>query len=188
MVFIDKVHNITKVMDHGGMVLLPTDASWCIAGDARNKIVLKHILNLKQGLSDFPVTLMVNSMDMFKLYFPRLHPRIETLLSFLERPLTLVIPVENSLIPNHLKQLYPSIAVRLSHDLFCNTIIDMIGGPLLISVARNSMRFPRSFAEISTAIIEKMDYVCKHRFNQSGFYPEVVARYNELGDLEFLRE
>ncbi len=188
MVFIDKMQDITSVMDEGGLVLMPTDASWSIAGDAYSEFALEKILNLKKDLSKYPITLLVNSLEMFKYYFPYLHPRIETLLSLHERPLTLILPVASSNVPNHLKTLHSSVAIRLSYDNFCNTIIDLINGPLIITAARSSMNFPTSFSEISTSIIEKMDYVCRHKIEQSGFYPEVVAQYNDLGELEFLRE
>jgi L-threonylcarbamoyladenylate synthase len=188
MVFIDRMQDITKVLDRDGLVLLPTDTSWVMAASSKSQKALSRIIDLKEKVSQHPITILVNSIEMFKYYCPRLHPRIETLLMYFDRPLTLVIPIDQCNLPEHLKSLNKTIAFRLTFDPFCDTIIDMMNSPLIISVAKLDSWYPRSFSDISSNILERMNYICKHRLNQSGFEPELVARFYDMGELELLRE
>ena len=100
---------------------------------------------------------------MLKEFVPGLHPRLETLLVFHNRPLTIVFKkVEN--FPLELLEPDGSIAIRLVKDVFSKLIIQRTGKPLMATYANlEEDDFPPYFGAVSSAVIQKVDYVVKFR-------------------------
>ncbi|MBK8568391.1 MAG: hypothetical protein IPN76_35070 [Saprospiraceae bacterium] len=71
---------------------------------------------------------------------------------------------------------------------FCLEIIESLGGPSTAACIGNQP-YPKHFGEISSAIIEGIDYVVRYRqMDKDMAEPSVVARIGEDEELEFLRE
>ncbi len=189
MVFNDKMHHLTNALDNDGLVLLPTESVWCIGANMHSKLALNKIVTLKSKVSQYPITILVNSIAMLKEYCPALPPKIETLLYYFERPITIVFPASNTKFPQHITEFQSTVAVRLSLEPLCQTLIDLMSNPIIVSSARcNSHTFPTSFDEIDSEIIRNVNYICQHKSTNTGFIPEAIISSEGEGDLVFLRE
>ena len=188
MYFKDKIEDIITILENGGIILYPTDTIWGIGCDALNEEAVQKIYTLKSRPQDKPLTVLVHSIEMLKKYVPEIHPRIETLHTYHTQPLTVVY--ENAIeFPDLLLGENNSAGIRIVKDEFCHALIRSFGRPIVSTSANISNEaFPNNFGEISSPILEGVDYVARHRQEEKDNpAPSVVARYDKNGELIILR-
>lgn len=185
---ISETQQLAQVLSRGGIVLYPTDTIWGLGCDALNEKATDRIYSLKQRPRDKPLILLVSSIAMLKKYVPRVHPRLETLLSFHKRPLTVIYP-DPVLLPDFAKGPDGSIAMRVTCDPFCRDLIEHLGGPLVSTSANFSdAPAPEHFGGISSDLLRKVDYVAHHRRDQTTVgAPSAIVKLSEKAELIFLR-
>ncbi len=185
----DHMDFIIPVLNSGGIILYPTDTIWGIGCDATNEEAIEKIFKLKNRSKDKPLVLLADSLEMVKKYVREVHPRLDTLLGHHKRPLTVVYDEARNL-PANLVAANGSIAIRIVSDPFCKRLISHLGRPITSTSANISGQpFPGNFGEISSEIIQNVDFVVKIRQNdkKSGA-PSVVVKVNKDGDFIFLRK
>ncbi|MEM1124761.1 MAG: Sua5/YciO/YrdC/YwlC family protein, partial [Bacteroidota bacterium] len=185
----DYVEDIVKLLENDGMILLPTDTVWCIGGDATNAVTIERIKKLKQANSAAELIVLVDSIEMLKTYVTALHPRLETLMLFHTRPMT-VIYQEVQQFPFNAMTTNSGVAIRIVQDKFCQRLIKALGRPLITSSANTiDQSFPTIFGEISSKIIRGVDYVVRHRrTDKTPQQLSVIIKYDGKGELTFIRE
>jgi L-threonylcarbamoyladenylate synthase len=188
MYFKDKIEDIITILENGGTILYPTDTIWGLGCDAMNEKAIEKIYSLKNRPKDKPFTILVNSIEMLKTYAPDIHPRIETLHTYHVLPLTLIYE-ESIELPDILLGKNKSAAIRIVKDEFCHQLIRSFGRPIVSTSANISNEpFPTNFGEISSPILKGVDYVVRHRQEEKQAQkPSILARYDENGELIFLR-
>ncbi len=184
----DNFDNISNILADDGILLYPTDTIWGLGCDATNSVAVERIYNLKQRDQSEPFVLLVDSIDMLKKYVVELHPRLETLMMYHTRPMTVIYDQAKHLPENALGP-EGSVAIRVAHDSFCQQLIQAVGKPLIATSANiNNEPFPSTFGEISSQIIQGVDYVAKHRrSDKTPKEPSVIVKYDGKGELVFLR-
>lgn len=190
MLFQDKLSDIIDVLQRGGIILYPTDTIWGIGCDATNEAAVARVAQLKQrdpSKSGFVV--LVDSLDMLQKHVAHIHPRIETLLAFHSRPLTVIYDEGINLAPNALAP-DGSVAIRIAQDNFCRVLIHELGRPIISTSANVSNEaFPSHFGAISSAIIQGVDYVVRYRQEDHNVgEPSVIVRLSSDEELDFIRE
>lgn len=180
---------ILTTLENGGLLLYPTDTIWAIGCDATNEEAINRVLALKQWDYSEPFVLLVSSIEMLKDYVERIHPRVETLLVFHERPLTIIYDRAKQL-PKNALAMDGSVALRVTKDEFCRSLIENFGKPLVATAACIAgVPFPGHFGEISSAVIEGIDLVVKHRqLDKNMRERSVVARLYRNQEFVFIRE
>lgn len=175
-------------LENGGIILYPTDTIWGIGCDATNAEAVEKVYALKQRDRSKPFILLVSSIDMLRKYVERVHPRVETLLVYHERPLTIIYDQPVNL-PRNVLAPDGSIGIRIVKDEYCRQLIERFGRPIVSTSANISDEpFPSHFGEISSAVIIGVDHVVKHRqMDKEMGEPSVVARISDGAELEFLR-
>jgi L-threonylcarbamoyladenylate synthase len=184
----DNLEEICKLLSKGGVILYPTDTIWGIGCDAFNEEAIDKVYKIKQRPRDKPLSILVDSLDMLRQFVPEIHPKLETLLAYHERPITVVYEKAKKLPKSMLAQ-DGSVAIRLVKDPFCAQLIQYCGCPLISSSANiHGEPFPANFGQISSDIIKEVDYVVKHRQNEkSAGEPSVMIRLSKKGELIFVR-
>ena len=185
----EKTNEILAVLEKGGTILYPTDTIWGIGCDATNSEAITKIYQIKTRPAEKGLVLLVSSIEMLKRFVLEVHPRIENLLVHHTRPLTVVYPeplmiAENALAPDG------SVAIRVVKDPFCAELIEQFGKPIVATSANVSGKpFPRYFGEISSDILEQIDFVVKIKQEQREIgEPSVIVRLDEMENLDFIRE
>lgn len=185
----DNFENIAEILNNDGIILYPTDTIWGLGCDATNPVAVERVYNLKQRDRSKPFVLLVDSIEMIKDYVEMLHPRLETLMMHHTRPMTVIYDKAKNL-PENAVGPGGSVAIRVAMDPFCKQLIRAVGKPLVASSANISEEpFPATFGEISSQVIQGVDYVAKHRRNDKApKEPSVIVKYDGKGELVFLRE
>jgi L-threonylcarbamoyladenylate synthase len=169
----DDISEIVRILEEGGIICYPTDTIWGLGCDATN----------------VGYVLLVSDLPMLKTYVPKIHPRIETLLAYHKRPLT-VIYERNIGLPPEAKAPDGSAAIRIPVDEFCQTLVGLFGKPIVSTSANISGQpFPTTFGTISSDVLGAVDYVVKHRQeDKEPGEPSAIARLDRHHELEFIRE
>lgn len=190
------VHNYdlsdsVKTLSCGGLILYPTDTIWSLGCDATNPEAVEHINTLTQRDASKSLVLLVDSIEMLKQYVQSVHPRIETLLTYHRRPLTVLYSQAKNL-PSNVTATDGSIAIRIPQESICKQLIRDFGRPLVAASANiSSQKYPSHFGEISSEIICGVDYVVKYQQHyKESEQPAVMVKLADpiKGDLIFLRE
>lgn len=178
-----------STLQDGGLILYPTDTIWGIGCDATNAQAVDQVYELKRRDRSKPFILLVDSIEMLKNYVAHLHPRLETLLLYHVRPLTIVFDQAINL-PDITKAPDGSVAIRMIQDPFCKDLIKACGFPLVATSANISDEpFPSNFGSVSSEVIRGVDYVVKHRQHEKVMgKPSVMVKLSEKEELIFLRD
>lgn len=176
-------------LQKGGIILYPTDTIWSIGCNASDAEAVNKVYRLKQNATAKSFEILVDSIKMLKEYVVHLHPKIETLLLYHMRPLTVVFDRPRNLPSNVIAQ-DGTVAVRIVQDEFGKALISEFGKPLLATFASvEDKTFPVNFGAISSEIIEGVDFVVKYRQNEKSFNePSVVVKLSRRDELIFLRD
>jgi L-threonylcarbamoyladenylate synthase len=181
--------DLARILRSGGLILFPSDTVWAVGCDATRPEAVQHLYALKERSREKPCILLVDSIDMLKQYIGHLHPRIETLLYFHQRPLTLVYddPVN---LPEEALAADGTVAIRVVQDDYCRSLIQALGRPIIAgSACREPYPIPRHFGEIRSDILEQVDGVARYRQKDRQFESlSVIARLDAREELEFIRE
>jgi len=185
----DDISEIARLLMQGGIICYPTDTVWAIGCDATNEDAIRRITELKDAPPVKGYVLLVSSIEMLKQYAPKIHPRLETLLSFHTRPLTLVLDRVVGL-PAGAKAPDGSAAIRVAQDQFCQELIEAVGKPIISTVAAKvGVPYPPTFGGVSSEILGNVDYVVKYRQDDKEPHePSAIAKLDRHLELEFLRD
>ena len=186
----EKFQEILTTLRQGGVILYPTDTIWGIGCDATNPEAVDKISAIKARSPEKGYVILVDSLEMLKKYVGELHPRVETLLSYHTRPLTIIYDKVEGLASNVCAP-DGSIGIRIVQDAFCRELITQFNSPIVSTSAnRSGEPFPTHYGEISSDILEKVDLVVRYKQDSKEHNePSVIARFNlEYEELDFLRE
>jgi L-threonylcarbamoyladenylate synthase len=183
------IKGAAKALKSGGLVLFPTDTIWTIGCDLLDPAVCTSLLRLKKNPSPYGFEVLVNSLKMFKELAPVLHPKLETLLFYHHRPMSVLIEPPHNF-PRHVFDEYQTFSVRLVHDEFACQIINEFGRPLFSTFATpDDEQIPATFGHISSSILQQMDFVAKFRQSEKNKgQPAVVVTISDNDEMVFLTD
>jgi L-threonylcarbamoyladenylate synthase len=184
-----ELDEIVRVLKGGGTILYPTDTVWGIGCDATNPRAVEKVFDVKNQAVGLPVIVLVDSIDMLHRFVPKVHPRIETLLFYHQRPLTVIYENCRHLASNVMGK-NGSAAIRVTLDPFCRELIVSLGRPIVATeAALENFEYPSRFTAIDPGIVDKVDYVVRYKQDQtSEEYPSVIVRLSDKAELDFIRD
>ncbi len=188
----NKIEQAINTLKDGGVILHPTDTVWGIACDPFNENAITKVQQIKERSQDQPFLLMVSSIEVLKEYVDSIHPRVETLLSLHNRPLTIIYPKAKNLKPPLVND-KGGVAIRIVKSGSCKKLLEAWGGPLLSTSANvHGDPTPNHFGEISSQVIRQSDFtfpIDKSEKSGKAQAPSAIAKYHpKTGELDFIRE
>lgn len=177
-----------NLLDNGGIILYPADTIWGIGCDPLNYDAIQKIYDIKGRDHQKPLILLVAEVEQLHEVVTSVHPRVETLLSLHERPLTVIYPGTTPPY-RYLAAKDGSIGVRVVRHGFCHEFLSFYGKPVISTSANLSGEpSPIRFGSISSAIISRVDFAfpAQSEKDMTGS-PSVIARYDANGELDFIR-
>ncbi len=183
-----ELDQIVDTLEQGGVIIYPTDTIWGIGCDATNQDAVDKIYEIKERPKSKPFILLVNGIKMLHEYVNNIHPRLETLLCYHRRPLTVVYEAPKNL-PSNVVASDGTVAIRIAQDMFCQQLIETFGKPLIATSANKSSEpFPSNFGSISFDIMQQVDYIVDYkREDESERDPSVIVKLSDKSELIFLR-
>jgi L-threonylcarbamoyladenylate synthase len=184
-----EINKTLEIVDHGGIILYPTDTIWGIGCDATNAAAIKKIYALKQrDDSKSMIILLAEAKDIFQ-YVANPHPDIVHIIHGFERPTTVIYEQAIGL-PDNLVSADGSVAIRVTKDPFCKSLIKRMRKPLISTSANISGKpSPQAFGQIDKAIINGVDYVVDHRRTEEGSVPPSrILKILTDGSIQVIRD
>jgi L-threonylcarbamoyladenylate synthase len=184
----NEARHVTELLNQGKIILYPTDTIWGLGCLPSFPESIQKIYEIKKREKGKSMILLVDSIQMLKKYVKSVHPKVETLMGFHKRPLTVIYPQAKNLDPS-IPASDGSIAIRICEDPFCKLIIEGTAQPLISSSANVAGdQAPVNFSEISSEILSAVDYVVRHRQLEMTIQePSVIVSYDQDGELIFIR-
>ncbi len=178
----------TDILIKGGVILYPTDTIWGMGCDIFSKRAMEKIYSVKFRSKAQPLILLVSSIEMLKCFATDIPPRVEDLLSYHQKPLTVIYRKVKD-IPDYLLAADGTVAIRITKEFYSKGLIDTLGRPITSTSANISgMPFPKSFGEIQSHIIEQVDFISTYKRDAiDNPLPSVIIKYEESGELDFVR-
>lgn len=189
MSYREEIDDIVSYLRNGGLILYPTDTIWGIGCDACNEVAIKKVFELKKRSLDKKMVILVSDSEMLSHYVEKIHPKINAINDYHERPVTIIYENAKNL-PEINIDPSGTIAIRIVKDEFCQAMIRGLGAPIISTSANVSGEpFPDNFSEISTEIKNGVNYIVRYRQNDTTKnQPSVIVKLSEKEELDFLRE
>lgn len=187
--YVDNLYVVRDILNENKIILSPTDTVWGLGCSALSEEAVAKIYKVKNRPIDKSCILLVDSVALLKKYIVAIHPRIETLIHFHHRPLSVVYQANKNL-PSYLTRDDNSIAIRVTKDPMLCDLIALLGCPLVSTSANSSGKeTPRHFHEIESEIVSNVDYVFQSkRHVKDNNPPSMLIKFDEQGELIFLRK
>jgi L-threonylcarbamoyladenylate synthase len=159
----DDVKTCVQVMNHHGVILYPTDTIWGLGCSAQSEQAIDKIFEIKKRSPQKSFVLLMTDVKQLSRYLANPLPDLETILSQFTRPTTIIYQDAINL-PQKLISQQGSIAVRITRDPFCRSLIRRMRQPLVSTSANISgEEAAANFSEMNEAIKLKADYVVQWR-------------------------
>ena len=185
----ERLGNLTAIIQSGGVVLYPTDTLWALGCDATNSSAVDKLLGLKKLHKSKGLVLLADSMEMIMQYADHVPPRIDALLMYHSRPLTVIYDKGINLPPTVLGD-GGSVAFRLCRDPFVKLLISSSGKPLVATGACEGYEpMPLNFGNINSNILKAVNGIAAYRRDDKEIgEPSQLVCLDENGDLKFIRD
>lgn len=177
-----------EVLRNGGLILYPTDTVWGIGCDATNEAAVARVYALKQRAdTKAMIVLLADERDIMQ-YVAAPDPAVFDFIDQCTKPTTIVYDGALGLADN-LVSADGSIGIRICKEDLCRHLIKRFRKPIVSTSANISGEpSPATFADISEAIRNGVDYVVNHRRDDnSPAQPSSVVRWNPDGSVTVLR-
>ena len=172
----------------GGLVLLPTANLWQLAAHAGNPAAVRRALTCCPPAALNRPELVFADAAALRAWFPLIHPRLDILLDYHRRPLTMLVPASPR-VPLPLIDGRGEVAVRLAQDSYVYRLCEDLEGPLLCTLAlpAGARELPTRFGQVRSDVLRCADHIVQRRQREVlGDKTTVVIRYNEqTGEVEF---
>ncbi|MBA6155154.1 threonylcarbamoyl-AMP synthase [Tenacibaculum sp. S7007] len=150
---------IVNKLKEGKTILYPTDTVWGLGCDATNIEAVKKIYEIKNREESKSLIILVSSIEMLIEYLNEVSDKALEILKEATKPTTIIYNAPKNLADNTIAK-DNTIAIRIPKDEFCVDLIEEFGKPIVSTSANISGEpTPKSFSEISKAILNSVDYV-----------------------------
>jgi len=186
---LDEELKALKILRDGGVILCPTDTVWGLCCDAYNFDAVSKIFSIKERDNNKTMILLVSSIDHLKQYIKDIHPRIETLIHYHRRPISVIYKANQNL-PSYLTDNNGDIAMRVVKESSLCMIIEKLNRPIVSTSANISgTPTPKNYEQINSIITSEVDYIL-HPKAPVDFksVSSMLIRYDDEGELIFLRK
>ena len=161
----EDLQEAVRVMREGGIILYPTDTVWGIGCDATNAAAVERIYRLKQRSDSKAMLCLLDAPGKLQGYVTVPSAAWDLLECTGEspRPLTIIYPGARNVAENLIAE-DGSLGIRITEEPFSKALCAMLHHPV-VSTSANISGEPaaRSFREITKAIRDGVDYICRFR-------------------------
>lgn len=156
---IKNISNTNLHLKVGNTILYPTDTVWGLGCDATNNEAVKKIYKIKNREESKSLIILVSSIEMLKAYVNNIPQKALDILKESTKPTTIIYNNPVGLAQNTIAK-DNTIAIRIPKNEFCIQLIESFGKPIVSTSANISGEpTPKTFSEISEAILKSVDYV-----------------------------
>lgn len=186
--FEEDIKNAIKTLNSGGTILYPTDTVWGIGCDATNEAAVNKVFDIKQRPKEKSLIILLAEAKDVLQYSATPHPDIIAIVESFEQPTTVIYDHALNIADTAIHE-NGSIAIRVTKDPFCRALLKRFQKPIISTSANISGANPATdFASVSTDIKNSVDYVVRHRQNDTAAaQASRIVTINADGSLNIIR-
>lgn len=186
--FENDIKNCISALEEGGTILYPTDTIWGIGCDALDEKAVDKVFMLKQRPREKSMIILLAEAKDIIQYIAAPPPDIIDILESFTTPTTVIYKGALGF-PVNVAGADDSIAIRVTSDPFCKSLIKRLRRPLVSTSANISgMAAPATFDLIDPRIITGCDYVVTYRQDDKRISePSRIIRMEDDGHFEIIR-
>lgn len=176
------------VMQHGGIILYPTDTVWGIGCDATNEDAVKKIFQLKQRADSKSMLVLLDGAGKLQGYVDDIPQTAWELLEYATEPLTIIYPKAKNVAPQLIAE-DGSLGIRITNEIFSKTLCERLHKPIVSTSANISgEKAPQCFSQISEEIKNGVDYIVNYRRNdETKAQPSHIIKVSENQVIKIIR-
>ncbi len=171
-----------------GVILYPTDTIWGIGCDATNQTAIEKLFKIKHRDEKKSFVLLMTDVKQLANYIANPPPDLESILEKFTEPTTVIYEQAINL-PDCVLGEDGSVAVRITHDPFCRSMIKRLRKPIVSTSANISGEpSPIHFMLIHKTIKSNVDYVVQWRQDDiSTRQPSTILKLQKDGSFLKIR-
>lgn len=181
-----KFDSVTDVLNHGGIILYPTETIWAIGCKSTLKNSVHKVYDIKKRPYNMPLINLIDDINNITKYIENFNIKDLDLIKKNDSPPTVIYPnckTKYRFLANELNE----ISFRVTPIRELKEIINKLDSPIISSSANISgEEFPESLDKISKSIINSVDLILNFEVESSGI-PSEVIKINK-GKIEYLRK
>lgn len=188
MTFAEDINKAVECMRQGGIILYPTDTIWGIGCDAANDDAVKKIYALKQREESKSMLVLVDSEAMLERTVADIPEVAWELIEAAVNPLTIIYDHPHGVASNLLAP-DGSLGVRITRERYSAELCRRLRRPIVSTSANVSgKKAPGVYDEISSEILEGVDYVAEYRRDENGTpSPSNIIKLSDGGLIKIIR-
>lgn len=182
-----EIKNALEILKNGGLILFPTDTVWGIGCDASNENAVKKIYALKQREENKPLICLVADDRMLNKYVKKVPEVALNIIDVTDKPTTIIYDDAQNLAHNLIAK-DGSVAIRIPDDEFCFQLSRRLNGAIVSTSANVSGDItPKSYKEISPAILKGVDYIVNLHHEKIYNKPSSIIKLSNNGVVKVIR-
>ena len=183
-----EIENALATLKRGGLILYPTDTIWGIGCDSAHPEAIENIYKLKRRQDSKSMICLVNDFKMLNQFVENVPEVAYDILNYASKPTTIIyddpIRISENLIADD-----NSLAMRVVQDDFCRQLIRKFRRPIVSTSANISGEStPKSFGEISSEILEGVDYVVNLQHDKIAGKPSTIIKLTSDSQVKVIRK
>ena len=185
----EDIRAAVEVMNHGGLILYPTDTIWGIGCDATNAEAVKRVYEIKKRDDSKALITLVDSEAKIEFYVREVPDVAWDMIEIADKPLTLIYDGARNLAPNLLAE-DGSVGIRVTNEAFSKELCFRFRKAIVSTSANISGEpSPAVFSEISEEIKSAVDYIVDFRREETGHpKPSSIIKLGKGGEVKIIRE
>ena len=182
------IRQAADVLEKGGIILYPSDTIWGLGCDACKADAVQKIFALKRRRDEQSLIVLADE-SMLEKYLLEIPETAWNKMRTADKPLTVIYPRATGLAQG-VEAKDGTVGVRIPQHDFCLSLLQRLKRPLVSTSANISgASAPQSFAEISTEIINGVDFVaprcCEGKMTGK---PSAIIKLEPNGEVKVIRE
>jgi L-threonylcarbamoyladenylate synthase len=182
-----EIRKSLEILNKKGTLVYPTDTVWGLGCDATNEACVANIFAIKQRNESKSLIILMSNIEMLQQYIPKIPESLLKLLKTSKKPTSIIysnpIGLAKNVVAND-----NTVAIRIPQNEFCIQLINKFGKPIVSTSANISgAPTPKSFSEISKAILESVDYVVNLQREETNEKSSTILKVEKNGEITVLR-
>ncbi len=178
--FESDIINCMATFETGGTILYPTDTIWGLGCDATDEHAVDKVSAIKNRPEKKSYIVLMSDVAMLKKYLTNPMADLENFIAAQTGATTIIYSGIKGIAQNALAA-DGSLGIRIPKDDFCLALINRFGKPIISTSANLSGEpNPSFYNEMSSAILERVDYTCHWR--QEDEEPKAPSNIIKLND------
>jgi L-threonylcarbamoyladenylate synthase len=184
----EEVNKALAIVAAGGVILYPTDTVWGLGCDAANEAAVKRIFEIKERAESKSLVMLLPDVKSVFNFVADPYPDLMGLLQSFDSPTTVIYPQAIGIASNALPA-DGSVAIRITSEPFCKTLLKRLKKPLVSTSANISgSPAPGNFSEITREVKSRVDYIVNYRQDELiHAQPSKIVKIAEDGSLLVIR-